>query len=268
VIESPWLTVSIGAAVAALVMVVLWLIEVRIRDASHVDVGWAYLVGTLGVLYAVVADGDVAHRVLVGVLAAIWSLRLGTYLLVNRVLGKPEDGRYRDLRERWRERGHNVNARFLVFFQAQALLAVTFAIPLLLAAYNPTEGLEPLEIAGAFLWATGVAGTTLADVQLARWRDDSTNRGLTCRAGLWRLSRHPNYFFEWLVWVAFAMIATPAPWGWLGWLVPALLLFLLFRVTGIPATEAQALRSRGDDYRRYQSETSVFVPWFPRRIAT
>jgi steroid 5-alpha reductase family enzyme len=78
-------------------------------------------------------------------------------------------------------------------------------------------------------------------------------------------SRHPNYFFEWLIWIAVALIALPAPYGWLGIVAPALMLLFLFRVTGIPATEAQALRSRGEDYRRYQHETSVFVPWFPRR---
>lgn len=253
---------GIGAAAVSALMLVLWLLQARIRDASHVDVGWAYGLGLLAVLYAALAEGNASHRVLVAVLAGIWSIRLGTYLLVNRVLGKPEDGRYVALRAKW---GARANRRFFAFFQAQAGLDVIFSLPFLLAAYNGHDGLEPLEWAGIGVWAAGVLGESLSDYQLARWRARPANRGQTCRAGLWRLSRHPNYFFEWTVWVGYATIADAAPWGWIGWIAPALLLVLLFRVTGIPAAEAQALRSRGDDYRRYQAETSVFVPWFPRR---
>ena len=84
---------------------------------------------------------------------------------------------------------------------------------------------------------------------------------------MWNYSRHPNYFFEWLIWVAFAFFALAAPYGWIGLIAPALILYFLLRVTGIPATEAQALRSRGEEYQRYQRTTSAFVPWFPKRAA-
>ena len=242
-------------------MAALWALQVRTRDASHVDVGWAYLLGFLAILDAALGGGSTAHRALIAVLGGLWSLRLGTYLLVNRVLGREEDGRYRELRRRW---GAGANRRFLVFFQAQALLDVIFSVPFLLVAFD-AGAVGPLQWAGAGLWLVGMVGESAADRQLAAWRAEPANRGLTCRAGLWRASRHPNYFFEWLIWVAFALIALAAPYGWLGLVAPALMLFFLFRVTGIPATEAQALRSRGEDYRRYQRETSVFVPWFPRR---
>ena len=242
-------------------MAALWALQVQTRDASHVDVGWAYLLGFLALLDAALGGGSAAHRALIAVLGGVWSLRLGTYLLVNRVLGKEEDGRYRELRRRW---GDRANSRFFVFFQAQALLDVVFSVPFLLVAFDG-GALGPLQWAGVALWLVGMLGEAAADRQLASWRADPANRGLTCRAGLWRTSRHPNYFFEWLIWVAFALVALPAPYGWLGLVAPALLLFFLFRVTGIPATEAQALRSRGEDYRSYQRETSVFVPWFPRR---
>jgi steroid 5-alpha reductase family enzyme len=266
VISSPWIALALGAGIAAACMTILWLIQVRTRDATLVDIGWAYEIGIVGVVYAIVADGAACHRILVGVLAAVWSLRLGTYLVVDRLLRhEGEDGRYRDLRTRWTERGISVNFWFFVFFQAQALLVVWFAVPMLLAAYNPSGSIEPLEIVGTALFAAGLALNVLSDRQLARWRADPANRGRTCRAGLWRYSRHPNYFFEWLLWVGWAVIATAAPWGWLGWTTPALLLVLLFTVTGIPPTEEQALRSRGEDYRRYRQETSVFVPWPPKR---
>lgn len=265
-ISSQWIALAIGAAIAVACMTALWLIQVRTSDATLVDIGWAYEIGIVGVVYAIVADGAVCHRILVGVLAAIWSLRLGTYLVVDRLLRhEGEDGRYRDLRRRWTERGISVNFRFFVFFQAQALLVVWFAVPMLLVAYNPSGSIEPLEIAGTLLFALGLALNVLSDRQLACWRTDPANHGRTCRAGLWRYSRHPNYFFEWVLWVGWAVIATAAPWGWLGWTTPALLLVLLFTVTGIPPTEEQALRSRGDDYRRYQRETSVFVPRPPKR---
>jgi steroid 5-alpha reductase family enzyme len=102
-------------------------------------------------------------------------------------------------------------------------------------------------------------------MQLNAFKANAANRGKTCRAGLWKYSRHPNYFFEWLIWVAFCLFAIDSKYGYLALFPPALMLYFLFRVTGIPATEAQALRTRGEDYRRYQETTSVFVPWFPRK---
>jgi steroid 5-alpha reductase family enzyme len=266
VISSPWIALAIGAGIAAGSMTVLWLVQVWKHDATLVDVGWAYEIGILGVVYAIVADAPQCHRILVGVLAGIWSLRLGTYLVLDRLLGhEGEDGRYRDMRRRWTERGISVNFWFFVFFQAQALLVVWFAVSMLLDAYNPHPALQPLEIVGAVLWAVGLSMNVLSDVQLRRWRANPANKGKTCRAGLWRYSRHPNYFFEWVIWVGWGFIASAAPWGWFGWMTPALLLVLLFTITGIPPTEEQALRSRGEDYRRYQRETSIFVPWFPKK---
>jgi steroid 5-alpha reductase family enzyme len=111
------------------------------------------------------------------------------------------------------------------------------------------------------LWLIAVAGEAVADAQLAAFRADASNKGKTCRAGLWRYSRHPNYFFEWTHWLAYAVML---PEDWRVWVSPALMLYFLLRVSGIPATEAQALRSRGEDYRRYQRETSMFVPWPPQ----
>ncbi|MGE3509911.1 MAG: DUF1295 domain-containing protein, partial [Vicinamibacterales bacterium] len=103
-----------------------------------------------------------------------------------------------------------------------------------------------------------------ADLQLRRFKASPRRGSRTCRDGLWRYSRHPNYFFEWLVWVAYALFAAASSWGFVAFACPVVMLYLLFRVTGIPATEAQALASRGDDYRDYQATTSAFVPWRPR----
>lgn len=260
-VSSTWLLLVIGAASASGLMVVLWALAVRIGDASHVDVGWAYGIGGVALLYAALADGSGRHRLLVGVLAGIWSVRLGTYLLVNRIIGKPEDGRYQELRRRW---APHVNRAFFLFFQAQAAFVAVFSLPFLLVALAAGE-ISWLAWAGAALALASIGLVSLADRQLAAWRADPQNKGKTCRAGLWSWSRHPNYFFEWLHWVAWAVIALTVPHGWVALVVPAFLLFLLFKVTGIPETEAQSLRSRGDDYRRYQQEVSVFVPLPPKQ---
>jgi steroid 5-alpha reductase family enzyme len=121
-----------------------------------------------------------------------------------------------------------------------------------------------VEWAGAALWLVAVSFEHVSDQQLARFKSDPTNAGKTMRFGLWRYSRHPNYFFQSLTWVAYALVAVAAPWGWLGFASPALILLLVLFVSGVPPAEEQALKTRGDDYRRYQRETSVFVPWFPR----
>jgi steroid 5-alpha reductase family enzyme len=254
------LLLALGAGLASTGMVGLWVIQLRTRDASHVDVGWAIGIACLAVVYAVLADGSTAHRVLAAVLATLWGWRLGLYLLVDRVLGKEEDGRYRALRARW---GPRADRNFFLFFQFQALFVVLFSVPYLLISLDPASRLGALEWAGTAVWAIGNAGAITADRQLARWRSDPANRGRTARSGLWAWSRHPNYFFEWVTWCGVALVATPAPWGWVAWTVPIVLLVLLFRVTGIPATEAQALRSR-TDYAEYRRTTSVFVPLPPR----
>jgi steroid 5-alpha reductase family enzyme len=110
-----------------------------------------------------------------------------------------------------------------------------------------------------------VLGEWTADRQLARFRADPANRGKTCRAGLWRSSRHPNYFFQSLFWWTFVLLSVGAPHAWLTLISPLIILFLILKVTGIPPTEERALQSRGEDYRAYQRTTSAFIPWFPRR---
>lgn len=250
-----------GAAMAAM-MLALWIVERASGDAGVVDVGWAAGLGILAVGYAALGAGAPAHRVLIAVLAGVWSARLAIYLLFNRVLRGPEDGRYQALREKF---GPRVGSFFFWFFQAQGVLDVVLSVPFLLICFNPSPGLHAVEYAGAALWLTAIGGESLADRQLARFRADPANRGKTCRIGLWRYSRHPNYFFEWLIWCSYALIASAAPFGWLGVISPAIILYLVLFVTGIPPTEAHALRSRGEDYRDYQRTTSAFVPWFPRR---
>jgi steroid 5-alpha reductase family enzyme len=235
----------------------------RVRgDAGVVDVGWAAGLGLLAVLYALIGDGAPAYRLLVAGLAGLWSVRLALHVYFNRVRGKDEDGRYQTLRARW---GEQSQSRFMVFFQAQALLAVLLSLPFVVIVNIETPHLSVWAWVAIGVWVVAVSGETIADRQLAAFRAEPANRGTTCRRGLWRYSRHPNYFFEWLHWWTYAVIAIGNTYWWATLVGPALIAFFLFKVTGIPATEAQALVSRGDDYRDYQRTTSAFVPWPPKQ---
>jgi len=250
-----------SAAVATAVMVALWARQLRTRDASAVDVAWSLLVVALVVTFGVATDGDPWRRVLVAGLASVWGLRLALYLLRDRVLaGRGEDGRYRELRERW---GTKAARNFLLLHLAQVAFALLFALPLLAAMRG--GALDAWAVAGVLVWAAAVTGEGLADRQLAAFRADPQSRGRVCRTGLWRYSRHPNYFFEWLQWWAYVLIGHAALLTFVG---PAAMLLFLLRFTGIPYTERQALRTRGDEYRAYQRTTSAFIPWPPRREAT
>lgn len=252
----------LGAAIVAGMMLLLWIIHLLIRNAAIVDVGWAAGLGILALFYAIAGPGYPARKWAIASMAGFWGLRLAAHLLFTRIIGHPEEGRYVQLRKEWKT---NLPLRFLFFFEFQGLLDVVLSLPFLLACVNPYAPLGGFEKVGGAIWLIGMVGEALADHQLNSFKKNPANKGRTCREGLWNYSRHPNYFFEWLIWVAYAVFAMGSPWGWLGLLSPALILYFLLGVTGIPATEAQALRSRGNEYRAYQRSTSSFVPWFPKK---
>jgi len=239
----------------------LYVIARRIDNYGIVDIAWSYAFGVLVIFYAATAPGWPARRLVIAALGTAWSLRLGTHLYRRVMSHHPvEDGRYVQLRQDW---AGNFAPKMFGFFQLQAASVVLLGVPFLLPTLNPTPGFHPLEIVGALLWLGAIAGESLADAQLAAFKRTAT-KGQVCAVGLWHYSRHPNYFFEWLVWVSYLLFALGSPHGWLAIIGPASILFLLLRVTGIPLTEQQALRSKGDAYRRYQQTTSAFVPWFPK----
>lgn len=249
-----------GWAGVAAIMLILWLIQWRTKNAGIVDVAWAFGTGVLGIWMVLAsAQADPHRKILVAAMAAIWSARLGMHL-ASRVFSKSEDGRYRYLRERL---GQRVQPFMFLFFQVQALWAVMFALPMWASAQSTVPGLTWTDFAGATVFVASMIGEAVADAQLSRFRRDPGNRGKVCRIGLWRYSRHPNYFFEWLHWWAYVLIGLGSPHWWVPVAGIAVVYLFLTRITGIPFTEQQALRSRGDAYRRYQETTNAFFPWPP-----
>lgn len=234
----------------------------RLDNYGIVDVAWSYAFAAVAAFYAFAGAGWTGRRALLAAMVITWSLRLGTHLWVRVARHHPaEDTRYVQLRRDW---AVDFNRKMAGFFQLQAVSVVLLGLGFVVAAQNPVARWHALEIAGAVVWLLAISGEAIADAQLAAFKGRPENRGQVCAVGLWRYSRHPNYFFEWLIWVGYALFALASPGGWLGLIGPAGILYLLVRVTGIPLAEQQSLRSRGDAYRRYQAVTSAFVPW-PRR---
>lgn len=257
----PATAVGIAAITLAATFAAAFWRQTRTRDATSVDATWSASIGVLGVAAALAGTGSPPQRWLAAGLAVAWSGRLTWHLLRDRVLSRRgEDGRYRALRERW---GPRANRNFVWFYAAQAAIAFLFALPFGWIAWHDGP-LRGGQWAGVALAAVAQSLETVADRQLAAHRADSRLHGRACRRGLWRWSRHPNYFFEWLVWCGIALAAAPAA-GWLAALQPAVMFVLVRHVSGVPFAERQAMRSRGDDYRRYRQETNTFVPWLQRR---
>ncbi|MGF1574294.1 MAG: DUF1295 domain-containing protein [Sumerlaeia bacterium] len=252
-----------GLIFSSVVMLILFVQSEKIKNVGVVDVGWSYLMGLLALLYALLSTAEGNRKWIVAALACIWSFRLGTHILI-RVRKSEEDGRYQAMR---RGLGKNATLGFFVFFQAQALVALLFALPFHIAIFNQNQGIAELQIwdyIGILIWIFALGGEAIADYQLEAFKKKPTSKGKTCREGLWRYSRHPNYFFEWLHWFAYVCLSIGSAYWYVSLIGPILMYIFLVYVSGIPWTEKQSLRSRGDDYRRYQQETNAFFPWFPK----
>ncbi|QYK51989.1 MAG: DUF1295 domain-containing protein [Fimbriimonadaceae bacterium] len=256
---SVWFAIGIAWLTMALLMSALWYVQYRRHNAGIVDIAWSFGTGLCAVFFALTASGDPWRKVLVAVIAGVWGLRLGSALAV-RVLSEQEDGRYQMLREKWGER---VQPLMFGFFQIQAAWAVLFALPMLAASYNPSP-VRALDLFAIAVWLVAVIGESIADLQLANFKKNPENKGKVCREGLWAWSRHPNYFFEWVHWFAYLILAIGGSLLWLAALGPVVMLLFLTKVTGIPMTEARSIKSRGEAYREYQRTVSPFFPWPPK----
>jgi steroid 5-alpha reductase family enzyme len=239
-------------------MLIAWVISVLRRNVAIVDVFWGLAIAGAGVTWTWLAPAGSTRAMLAAALAVIWALRLGLHILV-RGWGRPEDRRYREIRAR-NEPGFTFKSVYLVF-GLQAVLAWLVAFPLLGTAIS-TTALGALDYLGLALWAIGFVFEAVADGQLAAFqRRGDVDRGVMS-AGLWRYSRHPNYFGEFLLWWGLWLMAAS---GGAWWTVfgPALLTLFLLKVSGVALTEKD-IASRRPEYRDYIRRTSAFFPAPPK----
>lgn len=248
------------------VMAAAWLTVGATRNGGWTDVFWTYGTGASLALAALAPVDDAAlpnaRQIMVAALAAIWALRLGTYVAV-RVASGPEDARYAAMRNDW---GEAFQRRMLVLVLPQAPVTAVLSVSVLLAARNPAPALRLEDLAGGLILVAAIVGEAVCDGQMKRFKAEPANSGKVCDTGLWAWSRHPNYLFEALGWFAYPVIAIdPArPVTVLSLAAPVTMLLVLRFVTGVPPLEAAMLRSKGEAYRRYQARVSPFLPRPPK----
>ncbi len=260
----------VSFATMIVLMFLVWLVSEKINNAGIVDVVWGFGFVVLASIDFTLAYmhgwGWMPRNAIVLLMVACWSLRLGFFLAIRfKRLWPAEDGRYSAYRQAW---GKNAALGLFLAFEMQAVLLASLTLPFALAMVNAVPRFAACEIIGMVIFLIALVGESLADHELETFKKDPSNRGKVCQVGLWNYSRHPNYFFEWLVWVAFFVFSLAVPYGWCTFYCPLLMLWFLVKVTGVKATEEQALRSKGEVYAAYQRSTSPFIPWFKKRSAS
>lgn len=238
-----------------------WLVSLALRNVNLVDSLWSLFFLAAAVTYASQQQEITPRAILVLTLVTVWALRLAAYLTL-RNFGKPEDRRYQAIRARHTP-GFAWKSLYLIFL-LQAGLAWLISLPLF-AAIVATKPLGALDALASAIMLAGLIVETLADLQLRRFKRDPANRGRVLDQGLWRYSRHPNYFGEALVWWGFGLMALSAG-AWWALVSPVLMTYLLLKVSGVPLLE-QDMAQRNPAYRDYVARTSSFIPWRPRKPA-
>jgi steroid 5-alpha reductase family enzyme len=250
-----------NASLVAALMFATWLMSLRLRNASIVDVVWGLGFALIAAATYAAEGGAPARRLLVAALAALWGLRLAAYLFW-RNRGKGEDFRYQAMRRHWGARFPLVS--LATVFALQGALMFLISLPLVVAQLAPEPAaLGAFDALGACLWLVGMSFESLGDLQLARFRADPANAGRVLDTGLWRYTRHPNYFGDCLVWWGFFAFALATPNGVYTLVSPVAMTVLLRRVSGVTLLE-RSLAKRKPGYAEYVARTPAFVPGRPR----
>ena len=261
------LVLTTGAALAA-ITACAWIVQRRTGNSGWIDVFWTFGTGAaacgLALLPVEGREWPQSRQLLAAGFVLAWSLRLGWHILL-RTRSAIDDPRYRDMIRQW---GVNAKAKLFWHLQVQALVGLLLAICVMLAAQNPVAGMRLQDFAATSIFIVGILGEALADWQLRRFKQVPANRGRICDTGLWNWSRHPNYFCEWLCWLAYPLLAIDFgggyPLGILALLAPLCIYWLLVHVSGIPPLEAHMLRTRKGAFETYRQSSSTFFPWPPR----
>jgi steroid 5-alpha reductase family enzyme len=253
---------GVTLGVIAVYMTLLWLASLALRNASIVDIFWGFGFVVAALSYFVLGDGYDGRKLLVLVLVCVWGLRLSGYI-GWRNLGHGEDYRYVTMRDRagpafwWRS--------YFQVFLLQGVLLWVISAPLLASMHSEDpDQFAPTDALGTTVWSLGIFFEAVGDFQLARFKADPANKGKVMRTGLWRYTRHPNYFGDATVWWGLWVIAAGTPWGWATVFAPTIMTMLLLRVSGVALLE-RTITKRRPEYADYIESTSAFVPWFPKR---
>jgi len=248
VIIAIWLSLAMAGA---------WAIQRATGLSGWIDTIWSLAIGLGGIVAALFAHGHFDRRMAVLIIVAAWALRLGSHI-GSRTKGGGEDPRYAKLIEEW---GGSAAWRLFLFLQVQALAAFILVLAVYLAATNDDAFPRALDIFAMLVAVIALGGEAISDAQLARFRRTPQAKTEVCETGLWRYSRHPNYFFEWLFWCCWPLFALVVPlWSGLSLLAPLLMYWLLVHVSGIPPLEDHMLRSRGEKFRALQRRVNAFFP--------
>jgi steroid 5-alpha reductase family enzyme len=251
---------GVALVIVEALMFLFWLLYIFSNNVSIIDIGWGLgFIGTI-LTYFILGEGFVWRKILVLIIVSVWALRLVCHL-AQRFLPDQDDPRYQLLLSKW-PLASQPHLQVLSLFCFQGLLLTILSIPFALMTQNIYPFFSTFEVYGLLIWMGGVIGEAIADHQLNEFKMNRVDSGEVCAIGLWKYSRHPNYFFEWIVWIGFSIMAFSAPYGWLGLISPLLMLYLLLKATGIPLTEAHLEQTKGEAYRDYQAGTSPFFPWF------
>lgn len=248
--------------VVAAASVVVWLISLRLRDVSIVDIFWGFGFVMVGASTAAQSDGWTGWDSVILGMVIIWGLRLTGYL-AWRNWGEGEDYRYASLRERFGSAFPLLSLVIVFLLQAALIWVVSLPVQTALVHFSERRGMPALGIAGVLVWVTGLLFESVGDYQLARFRANSENSGEVLNTGLWRYTRHPNYFGDFLAWWGLSLTACGAGAAWWSLIGPIVMSILLMRVSGVTLLES-SLRTRKPGYAEYAARTNTFFPWRPK----
>lgn len=251
-----------GGAVILAIMILLWLVSLLLKNSSIVDIFWGFgFVISAWLYFFISPDGWMVRKWIITLLTTLWGLRLTLHILI-RNFGKPEDFRY----QKWREESPTtwwIKSLFKVFL-LQGLLMWLISTPLLAAQFSPSANhFTAFDIIGIVLWAIGFFFESVGDAQLVRFRANPESKGKVLNTGVWRYTRHPNYFGDSAQWWGYYAIALAAG-GWWTIFSPILMTLFLVKVSGVALLE-KTLSTAKPGYADYIRQTSAFIPWFPRK---
>ena len=253
-------TIYLNAGLAMLAFALCgWLLSFVKKDVSIVDTMWSLMILLAGCIFYLSTSDDNPRRTLVLVLLAIWAVRLAAHITWVHY-GKEEDYRYQQIRAN--NQPHFEYKSIYIVFGLQAFLGWLVALPIL-AAINSGTSLGWLDYAGLALWAFGMFFEAVGDWQMMKFKSDPSSKGKVFDRGLWRYSRHPNYFGECCIWWGFFLLALAAG-GWWSILSPLIMTFLLLKVSGVAMLEKD-IGERRPAYAQYTKQTNAFIPWLPRK---